>query len=253
MLGQRKLLQRLGPGLIARVHLLGLPGAAADDPDRDDRRRRQARDAPVARPSGLVSRSSSTCSRCSCWSAWSARCGSARSSGPRRFEGSHLGEADLILALIATIVDDAAAVARARGSRSGSTSGRRRRSPVSNALSHLFGRQRADARARARVRLGPRADDPRRSSPTCRAPSTCTSPRAAFNVWFGRTRARRPARAAALRRSGRARGGDPVRRRHRRRPDLEAGARHVLVHRVRALPGRLPGVRDRQDRCRRSS
>ena len=31
---------------------------------------------------------------------------------PRRFEGSHLGEADLILALIATIVTDAAAVAR---------------------------------------------------------------------------------------------------------------------------------------------
>ena len=34
---------------------------------------------------------------------------------------------------------DAAAVARRRGSRSGSTSGRRRASPVSNLLSHLFG------------------------------------------------------------------------------------------------------------------
>ena len=30
------------------------------------------------------------------------------------------------------------------------------------------------------------------------------------------------------------------------RPDLEADARHLLVHRVRPLPGRLPGLDDRQ-------
>ena len=70
---------------------------------------------------------------------------------------------------------------------------------------------------------------------------------AAVNVWFGRTRARRPARAVALRRpEDGARGGAPLRRRHDRGLDLEGGARHVLVHRVRSLPGRLPGVRDRQ-------
>ena len=66
---------------------------------------------------------------------------------------------------------------------------------------------------------------------------------AAVNVFFGRTRARRAARAAALRRS---RGGDALRRRHGRGPHLEADARHVLLHRVRALPGRVPRLDHRQ-------
>ena len=38
---------------------------------------------------------------------------------PARFEGSHLGEADLILALIAGVVMTLALLARARGSRPG--------------------------------------------------------------------------------------------------------------------------------------
>ena len=55
----------------------------------------------------------------------------------------------------------------------------------------------------------------------------------------------RPARAAAVRRRGR-RGRHALRRRHRRRPDVEAGPRHLLVHRVRPLPGRLPRLGHRQ-------
>ena len=35
----------------------------------------------------------------------------------------------------------------------------------------------------------------------------------------------------------------PLRGRRDKRPHLEAGARHLLVHRVRPLPGRMPGVR----------
>ena len=70
---------------------------------------------------------------------------------------------------------------------------------------------------------------------------------AAFNVWFGRTGPGRQARDAALRRSRHPRGGHPLRRRHRRRPDLEGDARHLLLHRVRPLPGRVPGVCHRQD------
>ena len=49
--------------------------------------------------------------------------------------------------------------------------------------------------------------------------------------------------AARLRRPGRR---PPLRRGHGRRPDLEADARHDVLHRVRALPGRLPRVRDRE-------
>jgi len=61
---------------------------------------------------------------------------------PRRFEGSHLGEADLILALIATIATTlllwhACRIALALNEWP------RAWSPVSNALSHLFGRDEA--------------------------------------------------------------------------------------------------------------
>ena len=69
---------------------------------------------------------------------------------------------------------------------------------------------------------------------------------AAINVYFGRTRAR--GRLEPLRfDEDDARGGDALRHRDRRGPDVEADDGRVLVHRVRALPGRLPGVRDRQD------
>ena len=42
------------PGPDARLHLLGVPRLAPDDPDRDDRPRRQAGDAPMARPPRVV-------------------------------------------------------------------------------------------------------------------------------------------------------------------------------------------------------
>jgi Fe-S oxidoreductase len=68
---------------------------------------------------------------------------------PRRFEGSHLGEADLILALIATIVITlllwhASRIALGLNEWSHTSA------PVSNALSHLFGRDDA-SRALERV------------------------------------------------------------------------------------------------------
>ena len=104
MLGQRKLLQRLGAGADPRVHLLGLPRAGADDRDRDDRRGRPS----TRRSRGSATRAGTRCwstsSRCWCWSAWSSALCIRKVVRPKRFEGSHLGEADLILALIATIV-----------------------------------------------------------------------------------------------------------------------------------------------------
>ncbi len=54
VLGQRKLLQRLGPGLMHAFIFWGFLVLLPDDRDRDDRGRRQARDVPVARPPGLV-------------------------------------------------------------------------------------------------------------------------------------------------------------------------------------------------------
>ena len=66
-----------------------------------------------------------------------------------------------------------------------------------------------------------------------------------MNVWFGRTRAPRAPRAAPLRRRGR--GRPQVRHGDCGRSDVEADDRRVLVHRMRPLPGRLPGARDRED------
>jgi Fe-S oxidoreductase len=61
---------------------------------------------------------------------------------PGRFEGSHLGEADLILALIATIATTLLLWHAARIAL-GLNEWPRTASPVSNALSHLFGRDSA--------------------------------------------------------------------------------------------------------------
>ena len=108
VLGQRKLFQRLVPGLDPRVHLLGLPRPLPDDRDGADRRRREGRDAAVARPSGLVRLPRRPLRACSCSSASSSAFWIRKVQRPERFEGSHLGEADLILGLIALIVTDAA-------------------------------------------------------------------------------------------------------------------------------------------------
>ena len=172
------------------------------------------------------------------------RCGSARSSAPRRFEGSHLGEADLILAWIAGIVARCCCGTR-RGSRCRSTSttpaGRRSRT-----RSRACSATATSTEALERVaRLGPRAADP--GLP--RLPAALQAPahrhRGDQRLLRPHPRAR-PARAAAVRR-GRARGGHALRHRDGRGPDLEADDGRDVLHRVRALPGRLPGVGDRQD------
>ena len=105
---------------------------------------------------------------------------------PRRFEGSHLGEADLILALIATIATTlllwhATRIALGLNEWPASSA------PVSHLLSHLFaddGGRRACSSACS-------------SGPTCSRSSRFLAylPRskhlhiasAAFNVWYGRT------------------------------------------------------------------
>ena len=240
MLGQRKLLDRLVPGPDARVHLLGLHRPLPDDPDRDDRRRRPAPDHPWLGAQG-----------------WFAAL------------------ADLFVALVllgvvtAVVIRKVVRPAAVRGQPPwrgrpdpGADRGRRDHagcwhgariaaglnewpagwSPLSQALSHLFGERHNRARARARVRLGAPGVRPR-------LPCLPAALEAPAHRHGGRERvlredaARRAARAAALRRARRA---DPVRRRHRRRPDLEGDRRRLLVHRVRALPGRLPGSCDRE-------
>ena len=157
---------------------------------------------------------------------------------PRRFVGSHLGEADLILALIAGIVTTlllwhASLIAL------GLNPWPAEWSPVSNAVSDAFGDDgTTDALA---LRLGPRADHPRLprvppalEAPTSRRPRSTSSSAHARAGASSRSTSRPRTRALALR------------RRHGRRPHVEADARRDVVHRVRPLPGRLPGVRDRQ-------
>ena len=163
---------------------------------------------------------------------------------PRRFEGSHLGEADLILALIATIATTLL-LWHATRIALGLNEWPRSRLRCRMLLSHLFAR---DGLTRVLERVFVWAHVltilvvPRISA-------ALQAPPHRDGGGQRLVRAHRPgraARAAPLRRRGRRRGGHPLRRRHGRRPDLEAGARHVLVHRVRALPGRLSGLCDRQ-------
>jgi hypothetical protein len=78
---------------------------------------------------------------------------------PERFRGSHLGEADVILGLIATIATTLLlwhATRIALGLNEWPASW----SPVSNALSHLFGDNEATRGSGARVRVAARAHDP---------------------------------------------------------------------------------------------
>ena len=162
---------------------------------------------------------------------------------PRRFEGSHLGEADLILALIAGIVDDAAALARvadrARPERGagGCVTRLRTRSRASSATGTTTEvLERVFVWAHVLLILGFLA-----YLPHSKHLHIAT---AAINVFFGRTRAR--GRLEPLDFEAEDEADAPLRRRHRRRPDVEADARHDVVHRVRPLPGRLPRLRDRQ-------
>lgn len=107
---------------------------------------------------------------------------------PRRFEGSHLGEADLILALIATIVISLL-LWHATRIALGINDWPAGSSPVSNALSHLFGTgeptstlERVFAWVHVLTILGFLA-----YLPHSKHLHIAT---AAINVWFGRTAAR---------------------------------------------------------------
>ena len=161
---------------------------------------------------------------------------------PERFEGSHLGEADLILGLIALIVMTlllwhASLIALGLNEWPAGWS------PVSNAIAGALRRRATGRGARAHLRLGARPARPRLP----RLPAALEAPphRDRGDQRLVRPHARaRPARAARLR--GRGRERDAVRRGHARRHDVEADARHDVLHRVRPLPGRLPRLGDRQ-------
>ena len=167
---------------------------------------------------------------------------------PQRFEGSHLGEADLILALIAGVVVTLACWHAARIA-AGLNEWPAGWSPLSQALSHLFGSgttarvlERVFVWAHLAFILGFLA-----YLPHSKHLHIAT---AAVNVWFARTRRRgrlEPLRFDVPDER------DPVRRRHRRRPDVEGDRRRLLVHRMRPLPGRVPRPRDREAAARRSS
>ena len=158
---------------------------------------------------------------------------------PARFDGSHLGEADFILLMIALVVLTLLGWHAARIA-AGLNEWPAHASFLSNWLAGHVGSSPRGTRARAR--LGARARDPH----VPRLPAVLEAPahrdrrserllRPDAPTW--------PARAAALRR---ARRRDALRRRDGRRPDVEGDGRLVLVHGVRALPGRLPCIRDGQ-------
>ena len=152
VLGQKKLLQRLGPGPDPRVHLLGLPRPLSDDRDGDDRRRRPRRDAPRGSAIRAGSRSSSTSSAVLVLVGVASAFWIRKVQRPRGFKGSHLGEADLILGLIAMIVLTlllwhASLIA------TGMNEWPAAASPVSNAIAQVFGERRLGRRARAHPRL----------------------------------------------------------------------------------------------------
>ena len=158
---------------------------------------------------------------------------------PARFDGSHLGEADFILAMIALVVLTLLGWHASRIA-AGLNEWPAHASFLSNWISGAIPAPRVAERV---LRLGARGGDPRPSSPTCRTRSICTS-RRRRSTSSSRARGRR-GRLEPLRfdvpddemRFGVGNG---------RRPDVEGDGRLVLVHRVRALPGRLPRVRDRE-------
>ena len=140
---------------------------------------------------------------------------------PERFEGSHLGEADLILALIATIVISlllwhATRIALHLNEWPASWS------PVSNALSHLFADnqttkvlERVFVWIHVLTILGFLAYLPRSKHLHIFVPGSTSGSGA---------RAPGPARAAQVRRPRRPRRRTPVRSRRVKGPDVEAGA-----------------------------
>ena len=161
---------------------------------------------------------------------------------PDRFRGSHLREADLILLRILGIVTTLLLWNAAR-----------------IALGE-FPDPSCAPRSRTRSRLLFAAGRPRPSSGSwsgrtccwCSASSrTCPGSKhlhiitAAPNVYLAKNAPERPPRAAPDRPGGR-RGRHALRRGDRDRPLAQAGARSVLVHGVRPLPGGVPRLEHRQ-------
>ena len=231
-------------GAVARVHLLGLHDPPPDDPDRADRHRRQARHAAVARPSGLVRAARRHLLRArargrdrGAVDPQGAEAKALRGQPSRRGRpdpGADRDDRDQPAAL----ARDADRAPPERMARELVPGLQRPVAPVRRQPDHEG--------ARAGVRVDPRADDPRlpRLPPPLQAPAHLR--RGGQRVVRAHSR-RGPARAAQVRRPRRSRRRTPLRRGRVKRPDVEAGARHVLVHRVRPLPGRVSGVRHRQD------
>ena len=107
---------------------------------------------------------------------------------PRRFDGSHLGEADLILAMIATIVVSLLLWHAARIAL-GLNDWPRDSSPVSNLLSHLFARDES-TRVLERVFVWVHVGTILTFLAYLPYSKHLHIGTAAINVWFGRTRAR---------------------------------------------------------------
>jgi Fe-S oxidoreductase len=106
---------------------------------------------------------------------------------PSRFKGSHVGEADLILAMIATIVISLLLWHASRIAL-GLNEWPRSSSPVSNGLSHLFGRNQA-TRVLERVFVWVHVLTILTFLAYLPRSKHLHIGVAAFNVWFGRTRA----------------------------------------------------------------
>ena len=132
---------------------------------------------------------------------------------PVRFKGSHLGEADLILGLIAGIVTTLL-LWHATQIALGLNEWPAGWSPTADALSGLFGDGSADRGARARLRLGPCADHPRLP----RLPASLQAPPHPHRGGQRVLRAHRPGWATAAAALRRPRGGDAVRGGDRSRP-----------------------------------
>ena len=237
MLGQKKLLQRLVPGLMHAFIFWGFlvlfPTIVMAMIAAVDKRRASCRGSGTRRGSA----GSSTSSSCSCSPASSRRSSIRKLVRPARFDGSHLGEADVILLLIAGVVVTLLCW-HAAAHAAGLNDPRRRRSPRC-----LRRRSRATG-TRSASSCGRTSRSSSASCATCRTRSTCTSRRRRSTCgWRARARPGRleplrfdvPGRAAALR------------RRDDLRPHEEGGHGRVLVHRVRPLPGRVPRLCDGQD------
>ena len=201
---------------------------------------------PVARPPGLVRAARRRLRRARAGRRRSRRCASARSSGPSASRAATCGEADLILGLDR---DDRDTLLLWHATRI-ALAPQRVAGVVGAGLERALAPVRPTTARRGSLERVfvwvARARRSSRSSPTCRAPSTCTSRPPRSTSGSGARGARGRLEPLRFDDPDVRRGGPPLRRRHGRGPDLEAGARHLLVHRVRALPGRLPGVRDRQ-------